>query len=213
MTRILVFGDSIAWGAWDTEGGWVQRINSYILNHLQNELGHYNCIYNLGVVGNTSEHIAKRFDIETKYTISKNHETIIIFAFGINDHRFTERPDKPEVSEKRFLKNVALLYRQAKKYTTKIIFVGPTPVYEPKTSPWFQGIYFSNKGIKRYDDIIRDFCAKNSIIYIGLFEKFMKLDLRRYIEDGLHPNSKGHNIIFRAVLAELRKNKMLLKNQ
>jgi len=26
MVNILVFGDSITYGAWDEEGGWVQRL-------------------------------------------------------------------------------------------------------------------------------------------------------------------------------------------
>ena len=30
MTCLLVFGDSITYGAWDLEGGWVQRLRSFI---------------------------------------------------------------------------------------------------------------------------------------------------------------------------------------
>ncbi len=30
MTRILVFGPSTTYGAWDIEGGWVQRLRRYL---------------------------------------------------------------------------------------------------------------------------------------------------------------------------------------
>ena len=30
MGRILIFGDSITYGAWDKEGGWVQRLRKFL---------------------------------------------------------------------------------------------------------------------------------------------------------------------------------------
>jgi len=209
MTRILVFGDSIAWGAWDIGGGWVQHLSTYLMERILKNPNDYYCVFNLSVSGDTSKEIVKRFDFEAKYTISKEQETIIIFAFGINDPSFTESLDKPLVSEKKFVQNITLLYRQAKKYTSKIIFVGPTPVYEPKTNPWFKGMFFSNKTIKKYDDLIRNFCSEKRVNYIGLFRKFKNLNLEIYIEDGLHPNSKGHELIFEIVKQELEKNKII----
>ena len=32
MTFILVFGTSTTYGAWDSEGGWVQRLTKYLDN-------------------------------------------------------------------------------------------------------------------------------------------------------------------------------------
>lgn len=30
MAKILVFGDSIAYGKWDSDGGWVARLRKYV---------------------------------------------------------------------------------------------------------------------------------------------------------------------------------------
>ncbi len=64
--RVLVFGDSIAQGFWDTEGGWVARlIREYLtlkglnLNTSQPDL------FNLAVDGDTTDKIVYRFHAET----------------------------------------------------------------------------------------------------------------------------------------------------
>jgi len=56
-TRICVFGASIAWGAWDPDGGgWVTRLRRYF------EINDYDIeVYNLGVSGNTTKDLLKRF--------------------------------------------------------------------------------------------------------------------------------------------------------
>ena len=53
---VFVFGDSIAWGLYDDRGGWVGRLWN----------GRSRLVYNLGVDGETSEDISKRFIAEAK---------------------------------------------------------------------------------------------------------------------------------------------------
>ena len=54
MVQILIFGDSIAWGAWDKEGGWVQRLRKLIDEKNLSDPEFYCLVYNLGVSGNKS---------------------------------------------------------------------------------------------------------------------------------------------------------------
>ena len=35
MDKILIFGDSICYGKWDKEGGWVTRLRKYIDQNLK----------------------------------------------------------------------------------------------------------------------------------------------------------------------------------
>ena len=71
---VFVFGDSIAWGLYDDRGGWVGR-----LWNARSRL-----VYNLGVDGETSEDISKRFIAEAKVR-GANKNSIIVFAVGVND--------------------------------------------------------------------------------------------------------------------------------
>ncbi|HMI09590.1 MAG TPA: hypothetical protein VK497_04335 [Candidatus Saccharimonadales bacterium] len=69
--RILVFGDSIAYESWDTEGGWVERIKRDAhLQTIQSEGMNKRQVINLGIGGNTSTGILKRLqnEIETRHS-------------------------------------------------------------------------------------------------------------------------------------------------
>lgn len=210
MARILVFGDSIAWGAYDSElGGWVNRLRLYLDKKFLEDESYDYSIYNFGVSGDTSDEIVRRFEFETKCTTFKDEEIIVLFAFGVNDPSFIESLTKPKVTEEKFLENLELLLGQAKKYASKIMFVGPAPVYEPETLPWYDGTSYSNTKTRQYDKIIEKFCEEKNVHYLGLFEKFEKSKLKSHTHDGLHPNSKGHKLIFQEVKKALVKNKFI----
>ena len=66
MTTVLVYGDSTVQGFWDTEGGWVQRLRSYLDKKFLNNPDCYYPLFNLGVSGDTSKDLLERFQGETK---------------------------------------------------------------------------------------------------------------------------------------------------
>ena len=75
MQTICVFGDSIAWGASDSEkGGWVERLKIYMGEHRSGN------VYNLGVSGDTTNDLLERFEQEAK----ARESDVIIFAVGTN---------------------------------------------------------------------------------------------------------------------------------
>ncbi|HVH14523.1 MAG TPA: SGNH/GDSL hydrolase family protein [Candidatus Angelobacter sp.] len=71
---VLVFGDSIVMGLWDERGGWPERL----------WVGRSRVVYNLGVDGETSEDVTRRFYSEAE-SRGANKNSVIIFAVGIND--------------------------------------------------------------------------------------------------------------------------------
>src|SRR3989344_3552583 len=97
MTLILVFGDSITYGAWDTNGGWVQRLRTYLDKKQLADPKLYYELYNLGVSGDTSTDLLERFEAETKQRIkrmSAKEEIIIIVAIGTNDSIINNKTKK-----------------------------------------------------------------------------------------------------------------------
>ncbi len=71
MAGILVFGDSISYGAWDIEGGWVSRLRKFLdKKNLSEE--NFDCkVYNLGISGDNSSGVLNRFEFETRQRIRK----------------------------------------------------------------------------------------------------------------------------------------------
>lgn len=210
MSQILIFGDSIAYGAWDKEGGWAERLRKIIDKKIISSNQKFYCtLYNLSIDGNTSNNLLKRFSVETKNR-QEEKETIFIFAIGGNDAVSINNKNLL-VPRKKFENNIKNLIKFSLKFSLKILFVGLTPVNESKTNPlpWDKTMFNKNEHLKRYNEIIKSICYENKIDFIELFEHFEKLNYKKLLEDGVHPNSKGHKIIFEIIKKYLEKNKII----
>lgn len=192
--RILIFGDSITQGFWDSEGGWVQRIRKeYDLHKIDNIQEDLPTIFNLGVSGDSSDEIVQRFEAETKARIED--ELIIIFATGVNDSRI--RDTKEFSNTERYKQNLVTLYNQASKYTNKILFVGLTPCVEERTNPvaWNTTRY-QNGRIEQFDKALQEFCEQQNVAFIDILKPFSEAqDKTELLPDGVHPNDEGHKLI------------------
>ncbi|HUW71900.1 MAG TPA: GDSL-type esterase/lipase family protein [Candidatus Humimicrobiaceae bacterium] len=206
MSTICVFGDSIAWGAFDSEsGGWAERLKLYMRSKSEID------VYNLGVSGNKTPGLLKRFEAEIKSRMEENLETVIIFAIGINDSYFLHSKNENVTKFEDFKKNIENLIVLAQKFSSKVIFVGLTPVDETKTTPipWDTNKSFKNENIKKYNEMIKSACEKENIYFIQIFDEWIKSDYKKLLEDGLHPNAAGHEKIFEVVKDFLGKYKII----
>jgi len=66
-------------------------------------------------------------------------------------------------------------------------------------------VSYKNKDVIEYSQIIKEFCDKNNLPFIDIYDILNMDDL----EDGLHPNSIGHEKIFQKVKDFLIKNKII----
>jgi len=191
--NICIFGDSITWGAYDPQnGGWVNRLKNYF-----EKQGEDNDVYNLGVSGDSTTDLFERIEIETK----SREANLIIFAIGVNDTQFIHSTNSNRISDGDFESNIKKLFEIAKEFTSKIIFIGLTPVDETKTKPipWNTDKTYTNERIKKFDQIIENFCLKNNLKFIPINDLLNNDDLI----DGLHPNTQGHIKIFDRVKPEI----------
>ncbi len=204
--KILVFGDSIVWGAFDSEGGgWVERLKLYM--RAKGDID----VYNLGISGGKTPGLLERLESETKVRIEEDEETIIVFAIGINDSYFVHSKNSLIVPPEQFKENIQRLIDLAQKFSSKIIFVGLTLVDESKTTPipWNTDKSYKNENIKKYNEIIKSICKDKNTYFVEIFDKWLQSDYQTLLEDGLHPNSKGHQKIFETVRGYLIQNKII----
>lgn len=191
--NILIFGDSITWGAYDPEqGGWATRLRNYF-EAQDKDID----VYNLGISGDTTADLLERIEVEAK----SREPNLIIFAIGINDAQFIHSTNGLRVSLDEFQQNIAKLLSIAKKFTDKIVFVGLTIVDESKTTPCpgKPDESYTNENIKRLDKAIAKFCEASKLKFI-LMEGVVEND---DLIDGLHPNTKGHIKIFNRMKSEV----------
>lgn len=199
--RILIFGDSITYGAWDTEGGWVERLKHNFHTEVMESKGTVKRqIFNLGIGGDTSTKILRRISAEIEARRSAKWPLVLVFTFGANDERFLN--GKPETSIEEFTKNTEQIIAIAKQYTDKILFVGSAPLSEQRLD--FGGSEYSDERIKEYEQITRDIVANANIPFVPIRPIFEAAELETlFSHDGLHPNDKGHQLIAETVQSAL----------
>lgn len=205
---ILAFGDSITYGNWDPEGGWVGRLRTYLdSKSLENYSGedlystYYTLTYNLGIPGETSSGLLERFETELVMRYNPDELNIILIAIGINDSRYYNSLAQYETDIDRFRQNIWDLEEIAKKYTNDVAFIGLTPVDETRTDPifWETDAVYKNESIEKYDTVIREFCESRKIPFIDIFSQMKQLEVAKLMEDGIHPNREGYKILEEAI--------------
>jgi len=191
--RILIFGDSITWGAGDPEyGGWVTHLRRFFETH-----GYGNVeVFNLGIPGDTTDDILVRFRTECR--ARSRHPNLILFAAGINDAKYIRSESNPVTPPEKFRKNVEDLIEKAREFAADILFLGLSRVDESVTMPlpWSPDEFFSNSKSAEYDSIIRQTCTRHGLGFIPLSD----LPDRSELADGLHPNTEGYRKMFQRIL-------------
>ena len=190
MPSICVFGDSIAEGYNDSEkGGWVTQLARFL--KAPNETL---TLYNLSIDTEDTRRIIARFDTE----LNARKPRTVIFALGTNDSLyFNNDKNNPNVPISEFKNNFKLLITKSKEIGAKVICVGASKVDESKVMPvaWEENIYYDNKNIQIYNESLKKICEELSSTFIETFHLLDYDDL----EDGLHPNTKGHTKLFKEV--------------
>lgn len=198
IKRICVFGASIAFGSGDKEfGGWQNHLKVWFANR-----GRFQHVFNLAISGRTTNDIVKRFKCEllNRKSPDPNNEILALVSVPINDSRFVvgNGEIKQEVPEKVFKNNLQKIKNLADKYADRLIFLEMTKVVDDKTNPWYvfdDGILWKNSIIQKYNKTLKEFCEKEKINFIPMFDLLNDEDL----PDGLHPNSVGHRKMFERI--------------
>ncbi len=211
MAHILVFGDSTAYGAWDREGGWVTRLRKYLDQDLLEKAGGYYLVYNLGVSGDNTHDILNRFENEVKSRLDTQEETIIVFAVGVNDTQFVISNNACRTSLSQFEENIKDLIIKAQLFSSKVVFVGLEMVDESRTTPieWSEDKHYRNDLIEQYDQKLKEVCKEKQVYLIDIRNELKKLNYPELMEDGLHPNSAGHQKISEIIINYLKQQKII----
>lgn len=209
--RILVFGASIVQGFHDSErGGWVSRLAAYgnekILNsQYDSDPG----FFNLGISGDCTNRLLKRFEFEAKTRLEGRRGAIVI-SIGINDTQRYVETGELKTSERQYEENVKELITISKKYANKVVILGLLPIVEEMVQPmpWAQDRSHSEKDVLAFDQILKKVCEGESIAYFHMQNVYGE-ERKKYLHDGIHPNAEGHQLIFERVRHVLEKEGIL----
>ncbi len=203
MRDIFFLGDSITYGEWDEQGGWVQRLRAPLDQAYVQGKGVKSRVYNLGITGNTSQDLLRRLDTEVGARFNKAAETFIVIAIGMNDTHMMMPENTPFSTPEEFGRNLGLLIGAARKFTRKIALVGLNPIEQQKTDPlpWNTAKAYRTDRVRVFNTIIEKMAAEEELFFVDIWKDWALLDHKTLLCDGLHPNGDGHRRIASRVAA------------
>lgn len=199
--RVLVFGASSVQGYWDAQGGWSDRLKHYYDElQMQDWSQEQPRIINLGVSGDTSNQVLSRVSSEAAGRQNEKGLAIIIQVGGNNA---AEENGKTLTTAEEYQAELEKIVDESRKFTDKVLAIGFQRVDESKTLPvaW-KDLYYKNNNMARFELAAKERTEKLDVPFVPIFEKF-QTDMNAH--DGLHPNDKGHQLIFELVRPELDK--------
>jgi lysophospholipase L1-like esterase len=204
--RVLVFGDSITQGFWDTEGGWVERLRKHFDSIALQDLnrGPITEVFNLGISGDTTRNLLARIEAETQARKPSSEPLIVAIAIGTNDDLFES--DKQWVPPEEFRGNLEKIMDILQPLTDRIILIGNPACDESRTTPVSWGVFtYTNRELEQSEQIIGEVAKAHDLTYIPIFHEFKRrLDEDEgLLEGGLHPNNAGHQIMYEIIKPKL----------
>ena len=216
IIKIKLLGDSITHGvggtgfdqdgygftngfARNTKGYcWAKRFKEYMEDK-------YNCtVTNNACTGTNIQFVIERFDELVK------DDDLVICTIGTNNrHRYAKDGPKPTYEEwsKRFYDCIVELYNKFLQKDVKVIFMANIPASEQNEKDgedyWrvlhmddINALYKKGAEALGYPmismyDLFTDYCKQNSI------------EVDALLDDGLHPNDKGYDVMFELLVKEL----------
>ena len=200
MVRILCFGDSITYGECDLiNGGWADHLKDDFVALYSNTNRQDVILYNLGIGGETTDGLYSRFEVEFASRSIKGQKTIVILSYGAND--IVIHKNRNIVPQEYFIRNLQQCIQIAKRSNASIILSSILPIDDSIDGVINQHDKLRyNKDIEAYNSLLRKIAGENACFYLDIFSKFLLKGKENLLaSDGVHPNSKGHKLIYRMV--------------
>ncbi|MFD9486065.1 GDSL-type esterase/lipase family protein [Streptomyces sp. NPDC059991] len=187
--RIVIVGDSIAYGRCDPQGGWAARLAA---THIAgNEAEHR--VFQLAIPGSTLAEVSE----QTPALLAPRLPDTLIVAAGINDSAVPlSAPELDGLAH--IADSLGSLAAAALDHHARLVVVGPTWLDEERTRD-YGGLRFTKARALAVREAIRVWCQENHIDYLDMWEPlYEKTDL---LVDGLHPAADGHEALYQHLAA------------
>lgn len=169
--KLVCMGDSL------TEGHGVsseERFTNLLAEKLNIE------VINSGISGDTTAGMLARFN----EMVIKHDPSHVLILGGTNDLYLS-------VPNPLIISNILAMMRYARYHNIEPIIALPTPIYKGDLEP---SIIYLNpepaaKALYKFRSDLNQFCKEEGLIGIDFYDGF---ESNMMLEDGLHPNAKGH---------------------
>lgn len=193
VLRICFVGDSITTGTGDDAYlGWPGRLCA-----AERARGHDLTHYNLGIRGDTTPMIARRWRAECEARLPAEFPAALVFAFGINDT--AEEPTGLRVNPEESARMTRAILGEAARWKPTLM-IGPTPVDEAKMPTHFGTVprEMKNARIATASRILEGIAAEVGVPFLDLYSPLSEsAEFRKALAagDGVHPTADGYALM------------------
>jgi lysophospholipase L1-like esterase len=193
VLRICFVGDSMTTGTGDDHYlGWPGR-----LCQAERVRGHDLTAYNLGVRGDTSVMVAKRWRAECEARLPPEHPAALVFAFGVNDT--AEEAGRLRVDPEETVTTARAILGEAARWKPTLM-VGPAPVDEAKMPLAIGPVPrdMRNARIAKMSRLLEGVAAETGVPYFDAYTTLAENPLWRQAiaaSDGVHAIADGYALM------------------
>ncbi|MCX5196911.1 GDSL-type esterase/lipase family protein [Streptomyces sp. NBC_00249] len=181
--RIVIVGDSIAYGRCDPQGGWAAHLAAA---HIAgNEIDHR--VFNLAIPGSTLADVAE----QTPALMAPRRPDTLLLAAGINDSAVPlATPDVDGLAH--IEASLASLAATAHDYNARLVVMGPAWLDEERTND-YEGLRFTQARALALRESLRTWCDENHVDYLDMWDPLHEKP--ELLVDGVHPTPEGHQTL------------------
>ncbi|MFI6682451.1 GDSL-type esterase/lipase family protein [Streptomyces sp. NPDC050485] len=192
--RIVIVGDSIAYGRCDPRGGWAAHLAAAHI--ARNETDHR--VFNLAIPGSTLRDVSE----QTPALLAPRHPDTLLVAAGINDSAVPlTAPGTDESRLTHIPDSLGALAATALTHNARLVVAGPVWLDEERTRD-YEGLRFTRARALALRETLRTWCAEHHIDFLDLWEPLREAG--HLLVDGLHPTPEGHLALHRHLDAPVR---------
>ncbi|MBB5121662.1 hypothetical protein AF335_08000 [Streptomyces eurocidicus] len=185
--RIVIVGDSIAYGRCDPRGGWAARLAA---SHIAgNEADHR--VFNLAVPGSTLAEVSE----QTPALLAPRLPDTLLVAAGVNDSAVPVGAPRAVTDEPpHVVDGLDSLAVTALRHNARLVVAGPAWLDEERTRD-YGGLRFTRERALALRESVRAWCEANLVDFLDMWEPLR--DRADLLLDGLHPGFEGHQLLHR----------------
>ncbi|MGW3323204.1 GDSL-type esterase/lipase family protein [Streptomyces virginiae] len=200
--RIVVVGDSIAYGRCDPRGGWAGHLAAAHISGNEAERR----LFNLAIPGSTLADVGE----QTPPLLAARRPDTLLVAAGINDSavpaagtKAQADPDFASGSDSsvsdgtadfaRLAGSLDTLAATALGHNARLVVAGPSWLDEDRTRD-YEGLRFTRARALALRAFLRAWCEANHIDFLDLWEPLR--ERTELLVDGLHPTAEGHLALY-----------------
>ena len=174
-------------------------------------------VINAGIPANTTRDARKRFERD----VLDRKPDIVVIQFGINDAAIdvwkTPPASESRVSLLEYEANLTYFIQTLSERGIEVILMTPNPKqwtakminkyglapYDPKDRDGF------NLFLKKYAQLVRDIAHREQVPLVDVYREFERwenlhnITMADLLLDGIHPNSRGHQIVAGRLIEQL----------